>query len=454
MSFDDKSILLTTAQAEARPVKPFLNSIDDVFDELKVLPTIGKSASEEVIHPYFNDYDVEVGEPMLNNSIQVLQAHVRPYQIDPVTGLDRMCWKDRTRVFASPKQRLRPVPTSNNSMPRYLVTTGACTEPNYATGKDSSAERRRIGNLARRDHKIGGLVVDILDDDNYLMRHVQSGKRGSFVDLGIKYEYGKDPKYANVAALVLGDWHCDHTDEIPRKASFEQLDILKPKNVFLHDFHDGHSVTPHHDKDYLHKATYGKDWYSDFNLETELEKQFKELQIISEMAPQAKIYLVHSNHHDFLTRYLNDGKHLKEYQNTRIGNKLFDAFVDGKNPWEEGMRHFGELPKNIIYLTVHDDVKIHGFQLANHGHLGRSGGRGSIKSLEVDNGKSISGHRHSFETIRDTYVTGCNCKMNQPWMRGGPKTWAWGNTAIYGGGKAQHLPITHDGRWYRNKPIL
>ena len=91
---------------------------------------IGNSAKEDVdkLHRLFKDhYDIEEGKRKLNNNIQVEQFNVRPYQIDPLVGLNRFAQRETTLVFASPKQRLKPVAHSNHKYPKFLVTTGACT---------------------------------------------------------------------------------------------------------------------------------------------------------------------------------------------------------------------------------------------------------------------------------------------------------------------------------------
>jgi hypothetical protein len=133
--------------------------------------------------------------------------------IDPITGLNRFAQDETTLVLASPKQRMRPVPHSNKKHPKFLVTTGACTLPNYATGTDVSAERRRLGNIALKDHVYGGLVVEVENDEIFHMRHVRANKGGSFVDFGTRYDSNKKSS-AVLEALVLGDYHVDAPGQI------------------------------------------------------------------------------------------------------------------------------------------------------------------------------------------------------------------------------------------------
>ena len=53
---------------------------------------------------------------------------------------------------------------------------------------DQSAERRRLGNIAKRDHVYGGLIVEVEGAEIFHMRHIRADTDGKFVDLGVKYD--------------------------------------------------------------------------------------------------------------------------------------------------------------------------------------------------------------------------------------------------------------------------
>ena len=249
-----KRFLISSVQACASPHSYFWRGLQSYAKknhaEIILLPMIGSSAVKEQdwhnIHPLFKEY-LEYGKRTLNSNIKIEQFNIRPYQIDPCTGLQRFAQQDTSVIFASPKQRLVPVAHSLQKYPKFLITTGCVTRPNYATSDDVSAERRRLGGVAKRDHVLGFVVVEIVDDELYHFRHVRANKRGEFVDLGTFYS-GNNTRKAILEAFVAGDWHNDQNDPVAVEGTCDMIQTLKPRRLILHDFFDGHSVSHHIDK--------------------------------------------------------------------------------------------------------------------------------------------------------------------------------------------------------------
>lgn len=439
--------LVSAAQAEAKPNMPLLRSMETFAAEragqLVILPMIGQNASEDwtELHPTFADMDVEYGTRKLNENIQIEQFHVRPYQIDPVQGLNRFVQRERTQVFASPKQRLKSVAHSTRRHPKFLVTTGAVTNPNYATSADVSAERRRLGNIALRDHTFGGLVVEVENSNRFYMRHITSNGRGSFVDLGVSYS-GKEIAETRCEALVLGDYHCGRTDKKVLATTYEMIEDLKPKRIVLHDYFDGHSVSHHVDKELITQGILQQQDLGHTSLEQELQQCGDELRILSDMTDE--VIVVMSNHHEFLWRYLNEGRFMKDKENARLGFRLasYMAEIDENDPVQYGIRFVGgELPDNIRFLKRTDDYRVQGYQLGAHGDKGVGFGYGSMVSKENDYGQSISGHVHQNQTLRRTHTVGTMLPLDMYYLRGSPHAWTNGHAAIYANGAVQHLMI-------------
>lgn len=394
-----KVYVITSAQAHASPHTKFWEGLKAYAEkreaELIVLPMIGNSAKQDwtEVHPKFKDY-LEYGRRNLNSNIRIEQFNVRPYQIDPLTGLDRFAQQGTTLVFASPKQRLRPIAHSNQKFPKFLVTTGACTRPNYATSQDVSAERRRLGDVARRDHVYGALVVEIDTQKRFHMRHLRANSEGEFVDLGILYS-GKETKPAKLEAMVLGDFHSGMSDPEVVKATIKMIREFGPTRLVLHDFFDGHSVSHHNVKKPIREFLIQVFDKNMGFLEGELKAAYDRLKIFSEMVDE--VVVVFSNHHAFLHRYLEEFRWTKEPHNLRIAAKLMSymAEADYRDPVEAGIRMFGSLP-NVRFLREDEDYKIQGYQLGAHGDKSDSvgfGGYGSMVSKEQAWGKSISGHK-------------------------------------------------------------
>lgn len=444
--------LITSIQAEAKPNQKLLESMETYVAEtagrLVLLPMIGRDASEDwrSLHPVFDDYDVEYDTRVLNDRIQIGQFHIKPQAIDPTTGLQRFAQRGRTQIIASPKQFQKPIPHSVKKHPKFLVTTGALTNPNYANGDDNSAERRRLGSIALRDHTFGGLVVEVEDSQTYYMRHITSNGTGSFIDLGKKYS-GSEITEAKTEALVLGDYHCGRTDPEVLEATYRMIEDMKPKRIILHDYFDGHSVSHHVDKQFITQGIIQQEDLGHDSLEQELQQCYDELVKLSDMTEQ--VVVVMSNHHEFLSRWLDEGRFMQSKKNARFGFKLasYMAEKDENDPVEHGIKMMGKLPRNIKFLKRTDDYKVRGYQLGAHGDKGVGFGYGSMKSKEEDYGQSISGHVHKSQTQRRTHTVGTMLPLDMYYMRGSPSAWSNSHAVIYDNGAVQHL-ILNKGEYH------
>lgn len=442
--------VITSAQSYASPHGNFLEGLEKYASErnaeLIFLPMIGQSASQDIdgLHPVIKERDVEYGTRRLNDNVQIEQFNVRPYQIDPITGLQRFAQRGTSLIFASPKQRMKVIPHSNKDIPKLLTTTGACTYPNYATGFDVSAERRRLGNIARRDHVYGALIVEIEDDEIFHLRNIRADTRGKFVDLGVSYN-GDRQKKAKLEAIVFGDWHNGYTDPQVREANFEMMRELNPKRVFLHDFFDGHSINHHHERQLITGQIIEEVDRGYNSLDYELYNAREELIEIAGTA-NGTVYVLPSNHNDRIERYLDEGRFVKDPVNARIGFKLASLLVEGKNPVKEGMRLFGSLPRNVKFLERTDEMKVRGYNLGAHGDKGPGGRPSSMASKENDYGRSITGHTHTAEWLRDTYVVGTSTPLVLPYTKGQPTNWINTNALLWDTGTVQMVNVV-DGKW-------
>jgi hypothetical protein len=284
---EKKTYVVTSAQSFVPSNKRVLSSLERLADslsgELIVLPMIGSSAREdwdiENMDPGLRRFSFEYGQRKLNENISIDQFNLRPYQIDPVTGLERFTQRETSKIFASPKQRLKYVSHSNRKIPKALITPGAVTKPNYATSEDDSAERRRLGDIARRDHVYGAWIVEVMDDKYYHHRNVRSLVNGMLVDLGMTYFPNCEPKKANLAALVFGDWHVGYTDADVRRANYRMIQDFSPSRVVLHDFFNGHSVSHHMQDELIYQMIREGADKGHLSLDAELKACNKELPV-------------------------------------------------------------------------------------------------------------------------------------------------------------------------------
>jgi len=435
-------------------LKGFENYAKENGAELIIVPIAGKNTLENILHEEFQGRKEIFRGTVLrfNKNLQFRDLVVPPQNVDPVTGKSNLISKyNSSIIFAHSKQRFSPVPVFNADLPRYLYTTGAVTEPNYNT-----ANHR--GDTAMRNHVFGGVVVEVLDDTYYNIRNVRGMMNGKFVDLGKLYDGKHKPKKIGVDSLVLGDIHWGDHDDKSIKANYEMIEFFKPKRIFLHDFFNGHSVN-HHELDNFslrsRELRRGR-----LDLLGELESDYIELKNICNLAGEkTEINLVSSNHHQFLTKYINSDLWMKgDLWNSEIGGYLFSkvsSIEEHENEidsaaylLEEGFKRFGPIPSNVKFLRYKDNYRRYGFQLASHGDKGKSGSRGGdVKSRSVTGGgKSITGHSHAMSIFGDTYIVGTSTKLDLPYTLGYGNASIAANAILYDNGTVQMIPIIK-GKW-------
>jgi len=82
------------------------------------------------------------------------------------------------------------------------------------------------------------------------------------------------------------------------------------------------------------------------------------------------------------------------------------------------------------------DTKFLGYELGNHGDEGANGGRGSPRSIENANSKSVTGHGHSAFIIRDTYRVGTSSELRLDYNKG-YSSWTHTNALLFDMGTVQ-----------------
>jgi hypothetical protein len=408
--------------------------------ELIILPMNGKDARETLYHESLGDIEIFEGNYDLNSNIKISDMKVPPQNIDPATGRTRFAQADQTMIYAHSKQRLKAVPSSNSKLPKLLMTTGSITSPNYQ-------ENNHRGDVATRDHTLGAIMVEVIDDKLYHARHITAFQNGNFVDMGLKYSGKKRPTTIKTDSLVIGDLHVGETDPETMRANYEMIDHFKPERVILHDTFNGHSINHHERNNRMSQIRAFNEGH--LSLEGELREYTKVLNEIAEASP-GEVYIVKSNHDMFLNRYLEEGKFLKEPHNADIAMRLGYSLVQGRDPLKDAVGLMGGIPKNVHFLDLNSDLKRWGYQLASHGHKGLGGSRNAnINARETAHGKSITGHSHTPEKLRNTYIVGTSTHLNLPYTDGSASSWMNCNAVLYKGGLVQLLPII-EGKWKKD----
>lgn len=439
-----KRYVITSAQCAAKPNKKLLETLEtycSVNDaELLLLKMPGRTIKEDILHESLRGYNVINEDYRLNRKICIKKWSVRPQQIRPLTGLARFTKRDHSTIIASPKQELRTVPNTNKKgrFPKLLLTPGAVTQPRYNLD-------HRVGSIAQEDHKYGALVVEVVNNTAYHVRHLSALKNGKLYDMGQMYHGNRVLKKPAVELMVLGDWHTGDTNEKVKDATLEMICNLKPKGIVLHDFFNGHSINHHNEGKIM-------ELYNDFknsakSLEMEVSECAAELHEFVKYLPDGSmLYIVKSNHDEWLDRYLNEGRFMKEPQNVKFGSKLLHDVCDGADPLKTAISYFMEIPDCVEFLEAGADKRILGWYIGFHGHQGANGARAGRATYEDAGEKTISGHLHYPELYRNNVRVGTSTDLELRYNTGGVSSWFNSHALLHPNGKPQLVNII-DGFW-------
>ena len=445
-----KRFVITTAVNGCEVHDKFYASIKNFCKEndaqLLVLvasdPASGRDKQWGTISARLQNEAIVLEDTSLNSNVFISTIKLSAKHIDPTTGLGRIGQRNGTFIYASPKQRLKAVPVSNSSLPHFMMTTGAITVSNYDTDLYMS---QRTAYIAKNDHVLGAVIVEIVNDEQYHFRQIQADSKGCFYDLGVKY-MPNSKQAVRPEAFVLGDWHAGSTDPLARKAWEDIAKLTKPKRILLHDAFDGISINHHEKHAKLLKAQRAENGQlclsSELNI---LAKDIKDLTVLAD-----EIVVVKSNHDQFLERYLQEGKYVDDPQNHRISLVLALQVLDRKDPLKYAVNSMclkddKKVIDKVKWLSIDDDYRIEGIQCGAHGHLGANGSRGSLEAMETAYGNSVSGHSHTPQILRGAWCVGTSSLLKLEYNRGA-SSWLHSSCLIYPGG-ARQLINCIDGKW-------
>lgn len=377
----------------------------------------------------------------LNDNLRISSIKVSAKQADPTTSLERIGGRHQSCILASPKQRLKLVPTSNVGLPLALMTTGSINRADYGTDRYLS-ERTAV--IAASDHVTGALIVEIESRKMYHYRQTQARSDGSFIDLGVRYT-GATTESVDAAALVPGDWHAGSVSDCVRSALPEMCKTLSPKMLVMHDIMDSMAVNGHETDQTILRAQRAE--AGQLNLTAELRTLKDDLAWLTTLAPQVAV--VASNHNDMVDRSLQSGRYVNDPYNLRVSLKLSLAMLDGKDPVVEGVKLVAgddrAFLKKVRFLKRDEDLIIAGVAVGNHGDLGGNGARGSAAGIEKAYGSAIVGHTHTPNILRNVWTVGTSSHLRLTYTRGA-SSWLNAMVVLYSCGTRQMINIIN-GKW-------
>lgn len=448
--------IITTAVTDTPVHKPFLKAMKSYCKlnkaTLLILPCSDKAFNEEsALDPILNSEFIISNDVSLNKNIHIRLLQLSARMIDPSTGLDRLSQRDGGFIYASTKQRLKFIANSANKLPHPIMTPGAVTLPNY---EDSNYMSKRTSYIAKNDHVLGAIIVELDTDGKYYFRQIQADpKTGSFIDLGTVYLANETTKVIHAEAFVLGDYHAGEHDPEAKKVWEEVCKTVGVKNLILHDSFNGKYHNHHDAFKTITRAKLAE--YDKISLEDELSVLNTELNDTCNWITN-KVIVVKSNHDEVLARYLQEARYVNDPVNLRFASQLVAPMIDNLDPLIYGIKNIEELsnkkvtklqqPNKFLFLERDESFKIAGIELGVHGDVGANGSRGgNLGVFERAYGACVVGHSHSAEILRDVWRVGTTSQMRLDYTSGA-SSWTHSSCLVYSNGSRQ-LIHNINGKW-------
>ena len=405
-----KTTLLITAAQNATPVhKDFMKALEAHANfvgaaDILAIPFRYKNPTsrfgnaqetEEWWDPAIMPYLCNQRKQLNSNLILMGDIKIQATAGKPLAQMDALSHSE-SGIFGHPKLQLRTIPTYQDSYPKIIATTGACTVQNYTDTK--------LGKIGDFHHTIGAALVEIKGKKFHLRQLNAQKDTGEYIDLDRHFTAAGSIGAARAQAVVLGDWHKDFTLPAVERATFGVGGIvptLRPSIIAWHDLADFYSVNPHHAGDWVRRSA--KFTFDRFDARAELERA---CQYVSDHTPGDTVsIIVPSNHNDFLARWMlaTDPRSCDRFNRklwcetavaldesaalTQRGIEYVDAFIY----WAR--KYFAGCP-NVRVLERGESFSVAGVELGLHFDKGPNGSRGSLQNLRRIGTKIMGGHGH------------------------------------------------------------
>ena len=448
------------------PTKQNLERVDPVLVQMHL--------NEEIF--------ITVKDFLLFKNLHISAMEIDEKQVNPLAGMGRYIIKGRDSfIFASPKQMRLPSPIKKKGMPRLLSTTGAITLADYKSTKYRHGRRVL---MAKNDHLLGALIVETNPKtQRFHKRQIQFNiENGSCNDLGIRYNANGTVEINNPSTFVLGDLHSRVKDAEKYLGFLKLGQKLNVPKLGLHDVFDSRFCNPHD----RHRSTYiqALEVMGLNSLSEELKILVDDLNTACDHGYE-EVYIVDSNHDDMLQRSMDSGEIDKDPRNAFLANFLKPIAVlnhlRGKYKTKKSLMAalsslMGVTPEKLVstfpyidkekktlqfaveLFNLKDPSKVKwldidsswiegangpdgiGYELADHGHKGTNGSRGSLAQGAKHFLKRVTGHSHTDGQINNVFAVGhCSDIEMADYAKGGLSSWVFSGILIYDDGHAQHV---------------
>lgn len=414
---------------------------------------------DDILRPFKKQF---VTDLTINGGVvKIIEAHLNPQMINPLTGLGEMKGKpnkflfqdvdmdgrvadvfDKNRtssiIVAHPKQMMQTYPVGFESLPRLIHSTASMNDPQYI--------ENRMGRLAAESHTLGFLILEI-KGRKFWMRQVQINPRtGEFVSMGVRYKPDGSAKRERADTLDFGDLHCGAHDPASLECAFEMMRYFRPRCTVWHDVHDGKSYT-YHDRKKRVTRIRRPDCFKSLKAEGEVGRQV--LSMIDEVNKEvgAEGYIIDgSNHNQGLSRALEEMESALD-ENYETMSELQIANLRGLNPLrcliDGGHDDIIDViskgySSKFRWIEKNQDFIRWGVQLGQHGDQGVAGKRGNKVEHSIVYTNAIVGHTHAPSIHNGVWTNGTLSELRMEYENGPLKS-HHAHTVLYDGGFREML---------------
>jgi len=407
----------------------------------------------KAVQPFLRHERVTLGADMLFCA----EMNTLPTAVRPLSSLDTYT-QGRWGVFPHAKIQLVSVATHFTKHPPMLMTTGACTVPNYVA--------KKAGLKAEFHHCFGATLVEIDGEGRVFCRQISAADDGSFQDLDARVKAGAVTRGHRVEAITPGDIHIEKIDPVVArtiwgldtdtmtKAGDGLVDHLRPRYQFFHDLIDFQARNHHRKGDHLFR--FQMMVAGEAAIEKALRKGARFLR--SSARDFCQSVVIPSNHNDAFPRWLREADPRLDEINARLwfqaNDALYAAVESGDTTFdvvrwalsrhdEQALEDIAFPPRHASFLICQDHG---GIENIYHGDKGPNGSRGSPQALTKIATRLNTGHTHSASILDGVYTAGLCGLMDQGYNTDAPGSWSHSLIITYPSAKRTIITI-RDGQY-------
>jgi len=358
----------------------------------------------------------------------------------PLSSLESYCGRSSIAVPHN-KFQFKCVESRHHQMPKEMYTTGSVTKKRFV--------QRKAGQLAQFHHVLGALLVEVTDDGYFYVHHLNAEKDGSFYWLNTRVENGKTKKAQPISGLILGDIHAEKFNWYDLRYIGKIIQTLRPADIFVHDLLDFRSRNHHNIRDPFFRVS-----EKSFTVRDDLLSAGTFLHSLAKKSPDAKIWVVASNHDAALARWIKETDWRTDAINAytylsiaRHAVKLIDdgLILDRLRLLRIAIEEYCDIDKSVTFLHQDESIEVEGIECGIHGHIGPNGARGNPRAYSRLGFKTFTAHTHTPSINDGCYTVGVSGNLDMGYNKG-PSKWMHCHGIIYPNGKRAFLFYKND-KW-------